>query len=140
VVQHIIPMIAYEDGVAAVEFLTRAFGFTEDEDQRYMNDDGTVGHAELEMAGDRIMLATPNADYRSPRNHSEACDQARRWLDNPWVIDGVFIQVDDIDAHHANALAAGAKIIRPISDPGVGSRVYTAEDPEGHRWMFSQSL
>ena len=140
VVQSIVPMIAYEDGLAAVEFLTRAFGFTEDEGQRYMNDDGTVGHAELELAGDRIMLATPNAEYRSPSRHRETGEQARRWLDNPWVVDGVFVKVEDVDAHHANARAAGATIIRPLGDPGVGGRVYTAEDPEGHRWMFGQSV
>ena len=139
VAQRIVPMIAYEDGLAAVEFLTRAFGFTEDEGERYMNGDGTVGHAELVFGGDRIMLATPNTDYRGPTRHRDTCDEARRWLDNPWVIDGVFVEVDDVDAHHATALAAGAKVIRPLGDPGVGFRVYTAEDSEGHRWMFGQA-
>lgn len=43
--QRIVPMLAYEDGVAAIEFLIRAFGFVEDESQRYTNGDGTVGHA-----------------------------------------------------------------------------------------------
>lgn len=45
VAQRIVPMLAYEDGVAAIEFLIRAFGFVEDESQRYTNGDGTVGHA-----------------------------------------------------------------------------------------------
>ena len=136
--QRIVPMIAYEDGLAAIGFLTSAFGFVEDGSQRFMNDDGTVGHAELELGGDRVMLATPNRDYQGPRRHQENCEPARRWLDNPWVIDGVFVQVDDLDAHHARAVAAGAKVIRPPAEPGVGFRIYTAEDPEGHRWMFGQ--
>jgi len=136
--QRIVPMLAYEDGVAAIEFLTRAFGFTEDESQRYTNDDGTVGHAELELDGERIMLSTPNPDYQGPKRHRENCDAARRWMDNPWVIDGVFVRVDDLDTHHDRAKAAGAKIIREPGEPGVGFRIYSVEDPEGHRWMFGE--
>lgn len=138
--QRIVPMIAYQDGSAAIAFLTDAFGFTEDESQRHTNEDGSVGHAELELGGDRVMLATPNREYQGPRRHQENCELARRWLDNPWVIDGVFVQVDDLDAHHARAVAAGARVIRALSDPGVGFRIYSAEDPEGHRWMFGEAL
>jgi uncharacterized glyoxalase superfamily protein PhnB len=55
------------------------------------------------------------------------------------VIDGLFVQVDDIDAHHAQALAAGATVIRPLGDVDfTGMRRYTAEDLEGHRWMSGQ--
>jgi len=128
--QRIVPMIAYEDALSAIGFLTTAFGFREDESQRYVNDDGTVGHAELELGGDRVMLATPNREYRAPKHHREQCEHARRWLDNPWVIDGVFVEVDDVDSHHTRAVAAGAEIIRPLADPGVGFRIYTAEDPD----------
>jgi uncharacterized glyoxalase superfamily protein PhnB len=136
--QRIVPMIAYADGVAAIDFLTSAFGFAEDEGQRFTNDDGTVGHAELELAGERVMLATPNPHYEGPGRHREHCDQARRWLDNEWVIDGLFVEVDDVEAHFERAEAAGATVIRALADPGHGFRVYTAEDPEGHRWMFGQ--
>lgn len=95
-------------------------------------------HAELERDGAIVMLATPNADYQCPRRHRESCEQARRWQDNPWVVDGLFVVVDDVDAHHAQAAAAGATVIRPLEDsPGAGMRLYTAEDLEGHRWMFA---
>ena len=47
--------------------------------------------------------------------------------------------MDDVDAHHARAVAAGANVIRPLEDsPDAGMRLYTAEDCEGHRWMFGQ--
>ena len=138
--QRIVPMIAYEDAAAAIDWLTGAFGFTERRDERYTNEDGTVGHAELELRGEVVMLATPNRDYQGPKRHRETCEAARRWLDNAWVIDGVFVEVDDVDAHHARAEAAGAVVIRPPEDPGVGFRIYTAEDLEGHRWMFGQRL
>jgi uncharacterized glyoxalase superfamily protein PhnB len=100
-------------------------------------EDGTIGHAEVEMGGEAIMLATPNREYQSPKTHRQSCDAAARWLDNPWVIDGVLVEVDDLDAHHAHAVEAGANVIRPPED-GPDGRLYTAEDPEGHRWMFQQ--
>ena len=129
-------MLAYADAAAAIDWLTAAFGFREREGQRHTDEAGVVGHAELELDGSIVMLATPNADYQGPRRHAETCEAARRWLDNPWVIDGVFVEIDDLDAHHAHAVAAGARILREPEDPGVGVRIYTAEDPEGHRWMF----
>jgi uncharacterized glyoxalase superfamily protein PhnB len=131
-------MLAYADAARAIDWLTAAFGFRERQGQRYTNEAGVVTHAELELDGATIMLATPNADYQGPRRHAETCAAARRWLDNPWVIDGVFVEVDDLDAHHAQAVAAGARILRVPADAGVGFRVYTAEDPEGHRWMFGR--
>ncbi len=137
--QRIFPMVAYEDAAAAIEWLTQAFGFREREAQRYTSDDGTVMHAELERDGAIVMLATPTSDYEGPRHHREHCEAARRWQDNPWVIDGLLVEVDDVDAHHAQAVAAGATVIRPLEDTEeAGMRLYTAEDPEGHRWMFGQ--
>ena len=139
--QRIVPMLAYEDAAAAIEWLCNAFGFREREGQRVTDEYGTVTHAELERDGAVVMLATPNADYQGPRRHRETCEAARRWQDNPWVIDGLLVAVDDVDAHHAQAVATGAEVIRPLEDVTfTGMRLYTAEDPEGHRWMFGQPL
>jgi uncharacterized glyoxalase superfamily protein PhnB len=134
--QRIVPMIAYEDTAGAIDWLAAAFGFTE-HGRRYVMDDGTIGHAELELGGEIVMLATPSREYESPKRHRETCEAARRWLDNPWVIDGVLVLVDDLAAHHARAVAAGANVIRPPEE-GPAGRLYTAEDLEGHRWMFQQ--
>ena len=137
--QRITPMLAYEDAAAAIDWLTHAFGFAEREGQRLTDADGTVTHAEIERDGAIVMLATPTPDYQGPRRHREECEAARRWQDNPWVIDGLFVEVDDVGAHHARATAAGATVIRPLDDVAhAGMRLYTAEDPEGHRWMFGQ--
>ena len=86
----------------------------------------------------RNMLAAPSPDYQSPKTHRETCEAAARWLDNPWVVDGLLVLVDDLDAHHSRAVAAGAAVIRPPEE-GPDGRLYTAEDLEGHRWMFNQS-
>jgi uncharacterized glyoxalase superfamily protein PhnB len=139
--QRIVPMVAYEDAAGAIDWLTKAFGFRERGDARHTSDDGTVTHAELERDGAIVMLATPSPAYEAPRRHREHCDTARRWQDNPWVIDGLLVEVDDVDAHYAQAVAAGATVIRPLEDSeGAGMRLYTAEDPEGHRWMFAGRL
>jgi uncharacterized glyoxalase superfamily protein PhnB len=138
--QRIVPMLSYEDAAAASHWLCTAFGFAEDRELRHTDPNGVVTHAEIEHDGARVMLATPNAEYRSPRHHRETCEDAARWLDNPWVIDGVFVEVDDVDQHYERAVAAGATILREPNEPGVGFRIYTAEDPEGHRWMFGQRI
>lgn len=52
---------------------------------------------------------------------------------------GFTVQVDDLDTHHGRAVEAGANVIRPPEDAEfAGMRLYTAEDLEGHRWMFGQ--
>jgi uncharacterized glyoxalase superfamily protein PhnB len=135
--QRIFPMIAYEDPAAAIDWLTEAFGFGE-RGERYVSEDGTIGHAELELDGHVVMLAAPSPDYQSPKTHRETCAAAARWLANPWVVDGLLVVVDDLDAHHARAAAAGANVIRPPEE-GPDGRLYTVEDLEGHRWMFNQA-
>ena len=136
--QRIVPFIGYEDAAPAIEWLGRAFGFVEDRSVR-QEENGTIGHAELALGAATIYLSTPPG-YASPRSIREESELARRAYDNPWVIDGHFVEVDDIDAHHARAVEAGATILREPEEPGIGFRIYTAEDPEGHRWMFGQRL
>jgi uncharacterized glyoxalase superfamily protein PhnB len=136
--QRIVPFIGYEDAAAAIEWLERAFGFSEDRNARH-EQDGTITHAELELEGARIYLSTPR-DYASPRRLREESELARRAYDNPWVIDGHWVEVDDLAEHHRRAVAAGATILREPEEPGIGYRIYTAEDPEGHRWMFGEKL
>jgi uncharacterized glyoxalase superfamily protein PhnB len=130
-------MLSYEDVAAAMEWLGKAFGFRE-EGERYTDDDGRVTHAQLALDGAVVMLGWPGPDYRSPARHADECEQARRWLATPWVIDGVHVTVGDVDRHCERARAAGATILREPEDLPVG-RLYSAADLEGHRWMFMQS-
>ena len=130
--QAVVPMLAYEDGPAALDWLARAFGFVE---RARMLDGGRLSHGEMDTGGGLIMLATPSPHYQGPRRHRESCEAARRWSEVPWVVDGVLVYVDDVDAHFQRARAAGATILsEPEGDP-PGKR-YRAEDLEGHRWMF----
>ena len=106
----VIPMISYEDGIAALQWLATAFGFRER--TRLTWPDGSLSHGEME-AGDGL------------------------WSAVPWVIDGVLVYVDDLDGHYTQAKAAGAKILSEPED-GPPARRYRAEDLEGHRWFFVQ--
>lgn len=130
----VVPMIACEDGPAALDWLARAFGFHE---RTRLMDEGRLSHGEMDTGGGLIMLATPSPHYESPRRHREHCEQARRWSEVPYIVDGVLVHVDDVDAHYARAVAEGATILSSIEDGGPGRR-YRAEDLEGHRWMFIQ--
>jgi uncharacterized glyoxalase superfamily protein PhnB len=132
------PMISYEDPAAALEWLAKAFGFRER--RRMQGEDGRITHAEMEIGDDVVMLANPSPAYRGPRRHAETCADARAWLDNPFVVDGYHVMVDDVDAHAARSAGAGARILRPPADQDYGERIYVAEDLEGHRWMFAQQL
>jgi len=122
-VQRIVPYILYADAPAAIDFLCEAFGF--EERFRLPMPDGRVGHAELGLGGDVLMLATayPEMGLASP-------------LDLPAVPCQVHCYVDDVDAHHARARAAGATVLGEPEDQFYGDRVYRALDPEGHRWVF----
>lgn len=131
--QTVFPMIAYEDAAAAMDWLIRAFAFTER--RRMMDKQGRVVHGELELSGNLVMVASPTPDYRNPKNHGETCPQAKQWLTAPWVIDGVLVMVDDVDAHFSRARSEGATMLSEIEEGGPG-RLYRAADLEGHRWMF----
>jgi uncharacterized glyoxalase superfamily protein PhnB len=129
-------MVSYEDVGAAIDWLGEAFGFRES-NERFSDGEGRVTHAEVSLDGATVMLGWPGPDYRSPKRHAEECEQAARWLATPFVIDGVQVEVDDLDGHYERARVAGARIIREPENLPFG-RLYAAEDPEGHRWMFFQ--
>jgi PhnB protein len=133
----VVPMISYEDGVTALAWLSRAFGFREI--ARMTEPDGRLSHGEMEAGSGLIMLASPTPDYRSPKHHREVCEQARRWSTVPWIIDGVLVYVDDLDDHFARAKTEGATILSSIEEGAPGRR-YRAEDLEGHRWFFVERV
>jgi uncharacterized glyoxalase superfamily protein PhnB len=124
-------MLSYEDAGKAADWLVDVFGLTEV--QRYTEDDGRVTHVVLELGGERMHAGWPGPDYVGPRKHAETCEQARRWRESPYVVDGVYAEVDDVEAHHQRAQAAGAVVLTP---PSEGK--YRVEDVEGHRWMFAE--
>jgi PhnB protein len=118
----ITPYLLYEDVPGALDFLSKAFGFQER--LRFANDEGTVTHAEMELGGDSIMMGDPGPDYVSPKRGGHTGSQ-------------VHVYVDELDAHYAQAKAAGATIVSEPTDQEYGDRRYDARDPEGHVWSFA---
>ncbi|MDP8910650.1 MAG: VOC family protein [Actinomycetota bacterium] len=120
----ITPYLLYEDCESALDFLARAFGF--EEQLRSIAPDGTrVWHAEMRLGDGAIMMGDPGDHYRNPKR-----------LGQETV--GIYVEVDDVDAHFERARSAGAEILEEPADKEYGHRRYTARDPEGHHWFFAQ--
>ncbi|WP_210491774.1 VOC family protein [Patulibacter sp. SYSU D01012] len=116
------PFLRYADAPAMLAWLPRAFGFRVR--VAYPGPDGTIAHAELELDDGIVMVGSLAGD--APPPDGDGRGEAR----------GVYVAVDDADAHHAAAVAAGAEIVSPLQDTDYGSRDYAARDPEGRLWHF----
>lgn len=120
------PFLFYEDG-ATFDWLVRAFGFSVR--MKVPGPGGTVVHGELAHRAGLIMVGA--ASERDGRVPPRATDGVQTH--------GIYVMVDDAEAHCAVARAAGAKIVSEPTD-AHGHRRYVAEDPEGYHWMFASVL
>jgi uncharacterized glyoxalase superfamily protein PhnB len=118
------PVLTYRDARAAIAFLVEAFGFEERAAYASDDDPGVVQHAELRWPrGGGVMFGTAGKDdspfgKRTPGN------------------DAVYVVCDDPDALFERAIAAGAEVVRGLTDEDYGSRGFTVRDPEGNLWTF----
>ncbi len=129
----IIPMLAYEDGLAAMDWLCRVFGFKET--MRILDEKGSLSQGAISLKTGLIMIASPTPDYQSPKHHRQECEITNKWYRLSYIINGVLVYVDDVRSHFQKAKDLGAVILSELEYGGPGTR-YRAEDPEGHRWMF----
>ncbi|MEX0978519.1 MAG: VOC family protein [Pirellulales bacterium] len=119
------PYLIIKGAAAAIDFYKKAFSASE---LMRMTDPKTngIGHAEIKIGDSPIMLADehPDMGYKSPK-----------------TIGGtpvsLMLYVDDVDAMAKQALAAGAKVMRPVQDQFYGDRSGTFEDPFGHVWTIA---
>lgn len=120
----ITPYLIVTPASQAIEFYKTAFGATEA--MRLATPQGKVGHAELKVGDSFVMLADefPEWDARSPH-----------------TIGGtpvtMLLYVEDVDAVVTRAVAAGARLTRPIQDQFYGDRSGTILDPFGHQWTIA---
>ena len=118
------PGLTYRDARAASAFLVKAFGFEERAMYARDDDPAVIVHAELRWPrGGGVMFGSAGKDD-SPFG--------RRLPGN----DSVYVVCDDPDALFARATAAGAEVVRGLSDADYGSRGFTVRDPEGNLWSF----
>ena len=118
------PYLAVDDAAAALEFYKQAFGARER--MRMPAPGGKVGHAEIEIGGSCIMLADeyPDMDFRSPKAFGGTPVSLHLYVEN-------------VDAVAKQAVAAGAKELRPVKDQFYGDRTGTVQDPFGHVWHLA---
>jgi uncharacterized glyoxalase superfamily protein PhnB len=122
------PNVFYDDPAAALEWLAKAFGF--EERSSIPGPDGGIVHAEMQIE-EAVIMMSPTSDqetWKSPKSIGGS------------VTTGLYIYVDDVDAHCARARSAGSRIVAEPEDMFWGDRTYVAEDPEGHRWTFAQHV
>jgi uncharacterized glyoxalase superfamily protein PhnB len=116
----VMPVLIYPDVREAADWLCEAFGFTE----RVRI--GENHRSQLSFGDGAVIVGDVRHDRRPPRPGE--------------VTHSVMVRVDDADVHCEHARASGARIIEEPRDFEFGERQYTAEDPAGHRWTFSQTL
>jgi uncharacterized glyoxalase superfamily protein PhnB len=116
----VIPVLIYPDVRQAVDWLTAAFGFSERV---------RIGEAHRSQLafGDGAVIVGDVRGERRPPEPGEITHQ-------------VMVRVRDAAAHCERARAHGARIVREPTDYKYGERQYTAEDPAGHQWTFSETL
>ena len=124
----IIPVLRYRDAPAAIDFLARAFGF----EPRIVvpgAEPNSVVHAQLCLGPRMVMLATQ-------RQHGDFDRLMTLPLQAHGNTQAIYVVVEDVDAHCARAVAAGATVVTALADWDHGGRGYTCTDCEGHVWSF----
>ena len=116
--------VSYEDGNAAIDWLTRVLGVRER--SRYVDKDGNVMQAELFLGDHPLWI-----DGHGPGYWEQKGRRPDQYL---------LVLVDDVDAHYERARVAGAEIARTPADQDYGMRTYVVTDPEGWSWCFMQDL
>ena len=123
----ITPYLFYNDVRAALAWLERVFGFAP-KGEAIEIEPGMV-HAEMAYKDGFIMMGTPTRERggRSP-------------VELPGIHQSLYVYVDDVDAHHAQVVAAGHETLTPPTDMFWGDRMYAVKDLEGHHWSFAQHV
>jgi PhnB protein len=118
------PYLIVRGAAAAIEFYKKAFAATEL--FRMDGPGGKIGHAEMRIGDSPIMLADehPEMGAKSPQSFGGSPIS-------------IMLYVEDVDAVVGRAVAAGAKVTRPIEDKFYGDRSGGLEDPFGHSWHIS---
>ncbi len=120
----LIPTLQYHDAPAAIDWLVEAFGF--EVRVRHDDGDGRVAHCELTFGDGMVMLGSVRDDAYG--RLVTTVRQADRPTCTPYLV------VEDAVAHHDRAVAAGAEVVRPLTETDYGSTDYACRDPEGNLW------
>lgn len=123
------PYLFYEDVEGAARFLQEAFGFRLTFTSPHPG--GGLAHAQLAHGNGLIMLGHAGGGGLGMVRRADALAALHA---------GIYVFVDDVDAHCERARGAGAKVVEEPADRFWGDRMYCAVDPEGQFWMFAKRL
>lgn len=119
---HAIPCISYTNARAGIDWLVATFGA--DAREVHAGPDGIVAHSDLWFGKGCVMCSTLKSDGTPPTMPGQGC---------------VYVVADSaasVDALHAGAVAAGARIVISPRDTDYGSHDFSCLDPEGNYWGF----
>lgn len=121
----ITPYLIINGAAEAITFYKHAFSAMEL--FRMDTPDGKVGHAEIQIGDSRLMMADDCGEESLFRNPQSSGSSAV----------GLHLYVNNVDAVFAQAVAAGAKVIKPLEDQFYGDRSGGLQDPFGHIWFIA---
>lgn len=121
------PYLIVDGAAAAIDFYQEAFGAIEL--FRMPNPNGKISHAEIKIGDSHIMLADEHPEMEAF---------------GPKTVGGtpvkLMVYLDNVDAAVDRAVAAGAKLTRPVADQFYGDRTGGIEDPFGHSWYVATHI
>ncbi len=123
----ITPYLTARSASEAIEFYKTAFGATEI--GRLVMPDGGIAHAEIKIGDSNIMISEESEDWGNL---------------SPQALNGspvnLCIYVEDANAVFAQAISAGATVLREVEDQFYGDRMGSLTDPFGHIWSIMTHL
>ncbi|MGB6483001.1 MAG: VOC family protein [Candidatus Acidiferrales bacterium] len=120
----VIPRLCFKDSRRAIEFYQSVFGAKET--MRLVDPDQRIGTAEIQIGNARIMLSDEYPEFGAVSPETLGGSSVR-----------IKLMVPDVDATAQRALAAGAKIVRPVQDQFYGERAGQIADPFGYTWIIA---
>ncbi len=126
-IHEVYPYLRVHNAAEAIDFYSRAFGSKEQ--FRLTEPNGRIGHAEIKIGPTTVMLSDehPENGIRGPRSLGGTTFS-------------IHLHVDDVDQAYAQAIGAGATIVRPLQDQFYGERSGTVRDPFGHEWLLGGQI
>ena len=120
----ITPHLVCAGAAQAIEFYVRAFAAVEQ--LRLPGPGGKLMHASVRIGDSIVMLVDENREWGAL---------------GPLSLNGtsvtIHLQVADVDAVFAQAVAAGATVVMPVADMFWGDRYGIVKDPFGHQWSVA---
>ena len=116
----ILPHVVYQDLDAAIDWLTRTFGFEE-----YYRYGDPISGAQMRIGDATIQLSCAKPGNLSPAQLG-------------YGTQSLTVFVEDIEAHFSRTKSTGAKLVEDLHETVYGELQYAVKDLDGHLWLFSR--